>query len=222
MFLLRRLVRNSTAMDVRRTFTEIFERNLWKGTHSVSGPGSGSDATKILREQLAHLFCDLRIRALCDAACGDANWIIEITGELDSYVGVDIVPALIKANRKRHRRPNHVFRVADIVTEVLPKADAILCRDCLVHLPLNPAMAAVANFKASGATYLISTTFPNVAKNKPSGIGGWRPLNLARPPFNFPEPVRIIRERLPNPDDPYNDKSLGVWSLADIPFKTVE
>ena len=105
---------------------------------------------------------------------------------------------------------------SDLIETILPKVDAIFCRDCLVHLTLEQAVAAVANLKRSGSTYLITTTFPTRTENIPARTGSWRPLNLEIPSFSFPKPIEIIRERAPDPDDRNNDKSMGVWRLSDL------
>jgi len=201
--------------DTEAVFTKIFDENSWKGKVR-SGPGSTLAVTELARAGLSAAFEDLNIRSLCDAPCGDGTWIFEVTSALDHYYGVDIVQELIDNNRQRELPDNHDFLHADITQDPLPKADAILCRDCLVHLSLDLAQQALSNFVASGATYLITTTFPTVPLNTEARVGTWRPLNLERAPFLLPPPIRLIRERAPNPDDKYNDKSLGIWDLSAI------
>jgi 2-polyprenyl-3-methyl-5-hydroxy-6-metoxy-1,4-benzoquinol methylase len=64
------------------------------------------------------------------------------------YTGIDIVPSLIEVNRERVARGelSGRFLVADITRDVLPRADVILCRDCLVHLSFLNIARAVARF----------------------------------------------------------------------------
>lgn len=73
--------------------------------------------------------------------------------------------------------------VADITVNPLPTADLILCRDCLVHLSFAHIDAALANFRASGARWLLTTTFPMIEENVDCEDGDWRALNLTLPPF---------------------------------------
>jgi hypothetical protein len=197
-----------------RVFSNIYNTGAWMG-EVPSGPGSTLKATALLRPQLERVFRELAITSLVDAPCGDGTWIAEITGSLDRYQGFDVVSELIEGNNAR-QLPRHSFGLADIIEDKLPRADAILCRDCLVHLPLDAAVKAIERFKASGSTYLIATTFTEHVQNIEAQMGGWRPLNLTLPPFNLPPPIRLINERLPNLDDKYNDKALGVWRLADV------
>ena len=201
--------------ETARVFTDIYQRNLW-GAATVSGPGSTREATARIRDELGALFAQLDIRILADAACGDASWITLMTDHLDYYFGFDVVEDLIVQNMRTIQRTNHFFRTADIATDILPRADAILCRDCLGHLPSSLGRAAIDNFRRSGSGYLLATTFPTVRENGEVSVGGWWPLNLTAPPYDLPHPVCYLRERAIDPNDPYNDKSLGVWRLADL------
>jgi len=133
------------------------------------------------------------------------------------YVGVDIVPALVAADRERHGGPGREFLVRDLVRDDLPAADLVLCRDCLVHLSGRDALAAVANLRRSGSRLLLATTFPELRANRDIVTGQWRPLNLRLPPFGFPEPLRLLAEDPPEGAGGHPDKSLGLWRLADLP-----
>lgn len=108
-----------------QVFRDIFIKRAWKG-EVPSGPGSSLGVTAIIREKLQSTFQDF-IRSLIDAPCGDGTWIFEITRDLDLYLGFDVVPELIAANQQKPLPANHLFRTADISTERLPKADAVLC-----------------------------------------------------------------------------------------------
>ena len=68
----------------------------------------------------------------------------------------------------------------------LPAADAVLCRDCLVHFSLADVWAALGNIRDSGARYLIATTFSDRTYNDDAHTGCWRTLNMEAPPFAFP------------------------------------
>ena len=196
-------------------FTEIFEKNIWMG-EARSGPGSALRTTEIIREKLAAMLRKLSIETLCDAPCGDGTWIFAMDYALKTYVGVDVVKEVVLKNRDANFAPNRFFVSGDISEMVLPKVDAIICRDCLVHMPLEMAQKTIANFQATGSKYLITTTFPIRTQNNQARIGSWRPLNLQVAPFGLPDPIYILAERASNPNDKYNDKSLGVWLLSDI------
>jgi hypothetical protein len=92
--------------------------------------------------------------------------------------------------------------------------DLIFCRDCLVHFSHRLLRKAVNNIKRSQSRYLLTTTFPGRLTNAGIVTGHWQPLNLCAPPFNFPHPIRLLDEGHPAP---YQDKSLGLWRIDDLP-----
>ena len=108
------------------------------------------------------------------------------------------------------------YQLADITSDPLPQCDAILCRDCLVHLSFANIARAVANFQASGATWLIATTFPDWQANCDCEDGDWRALNFERAPFDWGPPVELLNENCDEAGGGWCDKSLGAWRLSDI------
>src|SRR5262249_226159 len=104
----------------------------------------------------------------------------------------------------------------DVTSDKLPGADIILSRDLLVHLSFRDIAAALENFKQSMSEYLLTTTFPRTTRNIDILSGDWRPINLQLPPFNFPEPLRLINENCTEHGGRYADKSLGLWKLDDL------
>jgi hypothetical protein len=205
-------------LDLAARFTRIVQTNLWGAATSASGLGSETAATAAVREALPGLLRRLGARSLLDAPCGDAGWIVDCVQDLD-YTGVDIVPSLIRANSLRAQRGEvtHGFLVADVTRDALPRADVVLCRDCLVHLSFDNIQRAVARFRESGALWLLTTTFPEWEVNSDWEDGDWRALNLQRAPFDWPAPAELINERCEEGDGGWRDKSLGLWQIADLP-----
>ena len=66
----------------------------------------------------------------------------------------------------------------DITRDALPRADVILCRDCLVHFSFKDIFAAIDNFKKSQSRYLLATTFIAFSENLDVATGEWRRLNM--------------------------------------------
>lgn len=203
-------------LDLAARFERIEKTNLWGAASSVSGLGSEDLATAAIRDALPPWLQRLGARSLLDAPCGDAGWIGRINLDLD-YTGVDIVPSLIRTNDQRMARGELMgrFVVADITRDALPHADVILCRDCLVHLSFDNIARAVANFRASGARFLLATTFPEWDANRDCEDGDWRALNMEKAPFNWPAPRELINERCEEGGGGWRDKSLGLWRLAE-------
>jgi hypothetical protein len=200
----------SRAPRMEDIFSDIYRNNAWEDPESVSGHGSTLARTEVIRSELPNLLESVGARSLLDAPCGDFKWLQHVgLGEIE-YTGADVVTELIERNRKLYGGARRSFVVLDITSDRLPKADVILCRDCFIHLSYEHIRVAVANFKASGSAFLLTTTQETVWENTDTETGGWRPLNLRLPPFNFPEPLRLITE---NED---HGKCLGMWSLEQL------
>jgi hypothetical protein len=124
-----------------------------------------------------------------------------------SYVGIDIVPALIDSLQTRDAGPGRRFVVADLVTDVLPQCDLVLVRDCFIHLSFADAQKALANIVRSGAKYALITT-ESLDLNRDINTGGYRPVNMERAPFNLPPPLRKLRDT--------QQEFLGLWPVTDL------
>lgn len=209
---------NFTGLDLAARFERIERTNLWGAASSVSGLGSEDMATAAIRDALPPLLQRLGARSLLDAPCGDAGWIGRLKLDID-YTGVDIVPSLIAANTRRvaDGELGGRFLVADLTRDRLPRADLILCRDCLVHLSFQNIARAMARFRESGAQFLLVTTFPEFEGNRDCEDGDWRALNMTGAPFGWPAPRELIDERCEEGDGGWRDKSLGLWRLDELP-----
>ena len=207
-------------LQPRELFTEIWRSNLWGADKSRSGLGSEADATSQLAAELPKLLRQFGIRTLLDLPCGDFGWLARTKLELDTYLGADIVAELVELNTAKHATfDGRVgFRRLDLLSEPLPAMDAVLCRDCLVHLSLANIARAFANLKTSGSRWLIATTFTDHDDNRDIVDGDWRLLNLQAEPFNLPPPAALLNEGCSEAGGTYDDKSLGVWRIADLPL----
>lgn len=205
-------------LDLRQRFQRIHDCNLWGAAESASGLGSEMDATAVLRAELPRLLAKQGITSLLDAPCGDAGWINQSSLGV-RYVGIDIVPDLVERLRAAAAAGEigGDYLLADVTRDPLPRCDAILCRDCLVHLSFANIERAAANFRRSGATWLIATTFPGWQNNHDCEDGDWRALNFERAPFCWGTPVELLNENCTEAGGGWRDKSLGVWQLSEIP-----
>lgn len=194
-------------------FTGIYEKRYWGAAGSASGGGSSLESTRVVREVLPRMFRERMISSLLDIPCGDFHWIASVSLDGIDYTGGDIVAALIAENKKRHGREGVRFMHLDAINDNLPRADLVICRDCLVHLPLADVAKALHNMARSGSQWLLTTTFPLRTENKEISAGKWRPLNLQIAPYCLPEPEQLINEECTEADGAYADKSLGLWSL---------
>ena len=204
-------------LNLAQRFQRIHDTNLWGAPESASGLGSELDATAVLRTELPRLFEHLNVTSALDAPCGDAGWINRADLGV-RYVGVDIVPALVERLQARAAAGEirGEYHLADITRDPLPRCGAILCRDALVHLSFANIACAMANFRRSGAAWLIATTFAEWQTNADCEDGDWRALNFERAPFDWGPPVELLNENCQEAGGGWRDKSLGVWRLAEM------
>ena len=217
-FRIRALLRERVAgHSMQQIFSRMYRNNSWSNPQSASGDGSDMTQTAVIRRELPALVKALGVRSFLDAPCGDYFWMKTLNMKLERYIGADIVPDMIAENQKRFASDVVSFTTLDVTADELPRVDLIMCRDCLVHLPLSKAQSALRNFKRSGSRYLLTTTYPGLLqRNKPLLItGNWRPLDLTLPPFSLPAPVRVINEGCTEIED-HPQKSLGLWDLSQV------
>jgi len=201
--------------DPVNAFRHAYRENHWQGS-SRSGPGSTPDQTATIVREIPDLLAKLGVRRFLDLPCGDFSWMANADLQGVSYIGGDLVPEVVANNTARYSRENRTFLTLDVVSDPLPDADLILCRDCLVHLSLNHSAAALRNIADSGIIYLLATTFPEEPNNSDIVTGDWRPLDLTAAPFNLPAPLELLNEGCSEQEGAFSDKSLGLWRVADV------
>ena len=195
-----------------QVFSRIYSERLWSGSESASGSGSGLEQTSSLRCSLPDLLRELGVRSMLDAPCGDFHWMSELEMPLERYFGVDIVSDLVEQNRRKYSHPNREFLQLNVISDPLPRADLILCRHLLIHLPLSECRRTLQNFKRSGAEYLLITNQPEATENAEIPMGSFRPLNLALAPFRFPSAIRTLADS----QHPSDTAHLALYRLRDL------
>lgn len=199
-------------------FTNIYLKNKWGDSCSYSGSGSNLEQTTNILKELPDIFKKYEIKSIVDLPCGDFYWMQKLNLSEIDYLGGDIVPEIIEKNKLRFNEEKKNFRVIDIITDSLPQADMIFCRDCLVHFSYQDIYKSLKNIKNSKFKYLLTTSFLNRKINRNIATGSWRTLNLMEEPFNFPKPIEIILENCTEYDSAFSDKALCLWELASIPI----
>jgi SAM-dependent methyltransferase len=164
-------------------FDFIYASDGWEGG---SGAGSTPQATAPYRAFLKDFMADNGISSVVDAGCGDwqSSQLIDWTGV--DYVGID-VSAVVLNNTRRFAKAGVRFLLGDARTMELPQADLLILKDVLQHWSNADIVAAIPKFRrfrycivANGATEQVK----NLA-NSESVAGGYRPVDLALPPFSL-------------------------------------
>lgn len=187
-------------------FRAIYQSGTWvyhSEQKTLSGVGSEEIATENVRVSLPELLLQLNCDRLLDIGCGDWNWMQHVILPC-AYIGLDIVPELIAANR-RFERNGVTFEVADAITGPLPDADVVLCREVLFHLSFDDGRAALENIRRA-ASWFIATTDTAIWYNSDIRSGDFRRVNLERSPYRLPPPREIIVD-----DAVAGGRVLGLW-----------
>jgi hypothetical protein len=174
-------------------------------TNNRCACGPGSEGTKVKEagtiDFINTIIKKYNIKSINDSPCGlFENWMYMIDLEGIYYVGYDINDLAIKRNKEQY--PDRYFVEFDIVNEILPTADLIICRDCLFHLSNNFVIKALKNFYDSGSKYLLATEHSYIKNNvdlTPVELineAGYRAINIEIPPYNMGIPIEIHNEEL--------------------------
>lgn len=198
--------------EVKKIFTDYYNKNAWGDKESKSGTGSNLLQTQTIMQELPKIFKKYKIKSILDIPCGDFYWMQRVDLAGINYIGADIVDDIIKSCSEQFP---FEFKVMDIINSKLPKVDMIICRDCLVHLPYSEIKKALQNIKKSGSRYLLTTSFTE-HDNTDIPIGHWRPLNLQGEPFNLCEPILVVNENCTENEGIYNDKSMCLFEIKNI------
>lgn len=178
----------------QKVFTRIYDEQSWTGG---SGSGSHPDNTTTYRQFLQNFFKRYNIRSVVDFGCGDwqSTQLIDWSGI--SYHGIDVVEAVISENSRQHGSETIRFSCADLLEEPLPAADLLIIKDVLQHWSneqVHTLLPRLAVFRCALITNTIATyekatgelALTELPANCDITSGGFRAIDLAEPPFEWP------------------------------------
>lgn len=201
-------------MSPSDAFEDIYLNNRWGSSYTRSGLGSELSYVAPYRTKFTHLLKQRGIRSLFDAPCGDLSWIYDTIRHSNvRYVGGDISPSVISYCRTTY--PELEVGVFDITLDNFPQVDLWHCRDCFFHLPLVSIKLALENFIDSGIRYALITSHRSfiLHTNLDAEAGGFRYLDLERPPFSFPRPILRVADFRRGVDFP---RYMCLWSREQL------
>jgi hypothetical protein len=198
-------------------FTWIYKNNYWSSNESFSGTGSTLEYTKNLRKELPNLFSRYSIQKVFDAPCGDFNWMSHLLPLVKiKYIGGDIVKPLIDNLNIKYKSDRISFLHFDLIREIPPEVDLMICRDLLFHLSFQDTKSVLENYIKSKSTYLLTTTHKNIDSsfiNRDILTGNFRRIDLFSKPYNFPtNPLYCIEDWLfPDPE-----RQMCLWDRKQV------
>lgn len=184
------------------------------------GPGSDSKLVKQSGtiEFINNLIKKYDIKSINDCPSGlFNNWIYLVDLAEVKYSGYDINDIVVRRNIEEH--PEISFFEFDLVNEILPYADMVICRDCFFHLPSSFVINAIKNFTDSGAKYLLATehnwveTNTDLTATELECEAGFRFINLEINPYNLGMPLEIHDEEVWRFYESGNNRQLSLWKL---------
>lgn len=128
------------ALNPRRTPEQVFSRIYAQGQWGKAADAfcSGSSSTEELAIEYARMLepyvAKHSIQKVVDLGCGDFTIGRKVAALGVDYIGVDVVPALVRHLEEQYARPTVRFVHLDIVDDPLPNGDLCLLRQVLQHL----------------------------------------------------------------------------------------
>jgi hypothetical protein len=178
--------------DEESAFLRIYDRGGWWGLGS--GPGTSPRYNRPFLDFLTDFITSAHIRSIVDYGCGDWTMFSKYEfGEVD-YLGIDVVKSVVEKNRQRYARRRVEFRSALPLSQETCSADLLLMKDVLLHLP-NGQCADFLDYARSRFRFGI---FVNGMRsheaevNEEIEIGGYRPVDIAKPPFALPARTVLV------------------------------
>lgn len=171
--------------ELGQTFNGIYSRGDWardsqgKGT---SGTGSTLDITREYRAFIEAFITEHHVKSVVDAGCGDWEFSSATNWNHARYLGVDISSDVIDGVKKKYQKEGVSFMVGD-VTDSLPPADLLLCKDVLQHLPNALITKFIKNNLKKGKYKWAILTNDRGGNNSDIKAGDYRLIDLSAPPF---------------------------------------
>lgn len=162
-------------------FQKIYTQNKWL---FGSGEGSLPAVVKPYQEFLQKFLREKSIQSVVDVGCGDWQFSRLIEWGNIQYLGLDVVPEVIRQNQRQFATENISFAALDATRESLPPADLLLVKDVLQHWPNETIQNFLPNLK--NYRYTLITNDADERTNVDINFGKHRAVDITLPPFSFP------------------------------------
>jgi Methyltransferase domain len=228
--LVRRLVRRARQTWATRSnaaiFGNIYENRLWgvssdREVHFYSGIGSYDPSVIQYVSLVVDVIHRYDIRNVTEIGCGDFTVASQYVDKCKSYLGIEVVRALVEHNQRTYGTKAVSFLFADASRTKLPPCDLCIIRQVLQHLSNRDIMNILQNVTAK---YLLVTEHlpaahkvtsfnldkkPGADIRVPRGSG----VFIDRPPFNLN--AQVLMEANVTSDIHEADERLVTWLVSD-------
>lgn len=207
--------------DAAAVFTEVYVTGVWGSGADGWYSGGGSDERFVddYVGVVAALARQHGAKSIVDVGCGDFRVGRRLSSALPevSYVGVDVVSALVERNRRCFGSGRVRFLCSDATVDALPTADLCLIRQTLQHLSSAEIIAvlkAASRYRDVVVTEHVRLGCPARGWNRDMPHGPWTrvdrgsSLRLDLPPFDVSVGPVLLRQL-------YNDaECLDTFAVA--------
>ena len=166
----------SNAIEV---FTDIYKRKVWG-----DGSGGGSVHSQPYIDYVNALIAKHRPKVVFDIGCGDMVVASKFKLLGAKYIGWD---ASTHYAGEQNKGPHEVHDGKDALTDELPEADLMLCKEVCQHLS-NAQVKTLINRTKHYPIRVFCNSFDDfhapVKRNQDIKMGEFRPLTLLGEPFN--------------------------------------
>ena len=179
------------SQDPREIFSRIYKEGEWgknSNGEGISGMGSIPSNAMPYLLMLQEFIIKYQIHSVVDVGCGDWELSKLIDWGTIKYSGYDAADKVIENDISRYANANRTFIACDAIHANLPKADLLICKDVLQHLPnsyIRDFITQFGKFKYCLITNDIDFG-PEYDRrlNVDIPMGRGRAIDLTKPPFN--------------------------------------
>jgi SAM-dependent methyltransferase len=171
--------------SAEKIFTNIYENHLWG--EEGSGGGSRIENAKPYVDFLQKFLCEKKITSVVDVGCGDWQFSKFINWKGIRYFGIDVVKYIIENNTQRFGSPTITFIHSDGISNDLPEADLMVCKEVLQHLTNADVFSLIKQLGKFKYCLITNDVDPHTLSSDNHEIirGSSRTIDLTKPPFNI-------------------------------------
>ncbi len=196
------VLKNYAALQVdtnylEKAFTDAYEKGEWgkdENGEGTSGLGSTVENTKEYVSFLEEFLHSHFIETVVDVGSGDWEFSKNVKWGNAKYVGYDVVKSIVERNNKNYANDKITFVHADAVHTDLPKADLLICKEVLQHLPhkdIKDFLSQINKYKYCLITNDVDED-TQTSKNNEIPAAHYRTLDITKPPFNIKNAKRVL------------------------------
>lgn len=168
----------SKAVEV---FTDIYKRRVWG-----DGSGGGSVHSKPYIDYVNAMIAKHRPKVVFDIGCGDMVVASKFNLQGAKYIGWD---ASTFYAEEEQTGQHEIHDGKDALTDELPEADMMLCKEVLQHLS-NAQVQTLLDRTSHYPTRIFCNSFDDeghpLKRNSDIEMGDHRPVDLSQYPFMIP------------------------------------